>query len=269
LRQRLALAAAKFLEPIAVKKADLISGVAKAYYADVLERNDPQSQKVDVAMPYGFDPQDHRIELEIPKPWDGQDKLLPFVYAGAFLPNSVSFFHLMFSCIRELRESGQWHTKIRLYFIGTGLYPGITLAEMAESYGLQDIVMEQRERIPFLNVLYYLSQAKGVMAIGSPSPHYTASKIFQSVLSENPVFAFFHKASTVVEILKSAKADQFLVTYDPQGAEEDLKERLKQTLVNFFTKTTDWKPNLAALESYSAKASARILVEGIETVLNR
>jgi hypothetical protein len=269
LRQRLALGIAKILEPIAVKNADLISGVAKAYYQPVLDRNDENGNKIDVAMPYGFDPKDHEIQLSIDTPWQNEKSVIPYIYAGAFLPNSVSFFHKFFATIKKFRDQNIWNSNIKLYFIGTGLYPGITIQEIANDYGLSDMVVEKRERLPFLNILYFLSQAKGVLAIGSPSPHYTASKIFQSVLSKNPVFAFFHEKSTVVDILREANANQFLLTFGETDSEDDLNSRLDVILKNYFLADINWSVDLESLNKYSAKASARVLVDGFNKVIGR
>lgn len=266
-RQRLALVFAKFLEPIAVKNAVLISGVAKAYYADVLERNDKKRKKVDVAMPYGFDPMDHDITLEIDTPWENDSNVRPFIYAGAFLPNSISFFHMFFQSIKVLQDKNFWDKNIKLYFIGTGNYPGTTIQEIANNYGLEDTVVENRDRYPFLNILYFLGQAEGVMAIGSPSPHYTASKIFQSILSKKPVFAFFHEKSTVVEILKEANANQYLMTFIEGENKDALEERLGVIIQSYFTNDKNWKPDLKNLEKYSAKQSAKALVEAINKCL--
>lgn len=267
LRQRLALMIANFLEPIAVKNASLISGVSKAYYQEVLDRNNKKGVMIDVAMPYGFDPSDHEIQLNIETPWQHEKNVIPYIYAGAFLPNSASFFHMFFKTIKDLRETNQWHPSIKLYFIGTGLYPGTTIQDIANSYGLKEMVIEKRDRLPYLNILYFLSQAKGVLAIGSPSPHYTASKIFQSILSERPVFAFFHEKSTVVDILNEAKADRFLMTYNESDTEEDLQIRLKAILINYFTADLTWDIDIQSLYKYSAKASAEALVNGFNIVI--
>ncbi|WP_163514102.1 glycosyltransferase family 4 protein [Gelidibacter japonicus] len=267
LRQRLALKVAQFLEPIAVKRASLISGVAKAYYQGVLDRNDKVANKVDVAMPYGFDPTDHDIKLDIETPWNHEKNVIPYIYAGAFLPNSVSFFHKFFAVIKGFKDSNQWNDHIKLYFIGTGLYPGKTIQELANDYGLSDVVIEKRDRLPFLNILYYLGQAQGVLAIGSPSPHYTASKIFQSILSKRPVFAFFHEKSTVVDILRECNADQFLMTYDENKSDKDLNARLENLLRSYFLSEVNWNVKLESLEKYSAKASAKSLVGGINKAL--
>lgn len=269
LRQRLALGIAKVLEPIAVKKAALISGVAKAYYQGVLDRNDKKGNMLDVAMPYGFDPKDHDIQLDIDTPWQDEKDVIPYIYAGAFLPNSASFFHSFFKTIKKFRNNNTWHSNIKLYFIGTGLYPGTTIQDIANTYGLNDIVIEKRERLPFLNILYFLSQAKGVLAIGSPSPHYTASKIFQSILSKRPVFAFFHEKSTVVDILTEANAHQFLMIYGETDTEEGLNNRLEDILKSYFLTETNWNVDLESLNKYSAKVSAKVLVDAFDTILER
>ena len=269
MRQRLALGIARVLEPIAVKKASLISGVAKAYYQEVLTRNDKKGKKIDVAMPYGFDPKDHEITLDIKTPWHNENDVIPYIYAGAFLPNASSFFHRFFAIIKKIKENGDWNSKIKLYFIGTGLYPGKTIQDLAAEYGLNDTVIEKRERLPFLHILYFLSQAQGVLAIGSPSPHYTASKIFQSVLSQRPVFAFFHEKSTVVTILREAHADQFLMTYGETDTEADLNNRLEDILKGYFLREVHWNVHLEALHKYSAKASAKALVDAFDTILKQ
>jgi hypothetical protein len=53
---------AKFLEPIAVKNASLITGVSEGYYKAVLERNPHlNNQAITVAMPYGGEESDHLL----------------------------------------------------------------------------------------------------------------------------------------------------------------------------------------------------------------
>ena len=41
------------------------------------------------------------------------------------------------------------------------------------------------------------------MVIGSPEPHYSASKVFQSILSGRPILSLLHKDSEALEILES------------------------------------------------------------------
>lgn len=259
--------AAKILEPYAVKKASLISGVATAYYQDVLDRNFKNRNIEHVGMPYGFDPNDHKIKItNVEYPWQKDDNCLPLVYAGAFLPQSHLFIRLLFKSIKALKTAQKWNDKIKLFFVGTGNYQGKTISSYAKDYNLEDTVIEINKRFPFLHILNILAEAYGVTVIGSTQQHYTASKIFQSLLSEKPVFAVFHHESTVVNILKETNADNYLVKYNPRKSERELENAIKQKFLQFIEQKTEWCPNLRILEKYSSKESARKLVEKLEII---
>lgn len=291
-RHKLSNQLAKLLEPIAVKKASLITGVSYDYYKPVLERNFKESRKSEVgsreldvrklgsefrgsqytihhsAFPYGFDPNDHKIKLDsINYPWTGKENVKPWIYAGAFLPNSRLFIKAMFEAISTLRKEGKLDDKIRLYFIGTGAYPGKTIIDYAVETGISDLVFEDQQRYPFLHILNFLTSANTVLVVGSTEMHYTASKVFQSLLSERPVWAIFHKESSVVQIMKECKADKYLVRYDNGMDLESLRDAIKSSLLLRMREEV-WSPNLKALDKYSARESARKLVEGIEQVLS-
>src|SRR5690606_20543779 len=211
---------AKVLEPIALKKVSLISGVDNAYYQPALKRNFPnffdekgnlKTESVNpfthrkmahIGMPYGYDRNDYKIEFDhaIP-PWGKVNNYKIWLYAGAFLPNSHLFLQTFFRTIAILRQEGGWDENIRLWFIGTGLYPSKRITEYAVDFGLQDIVEERRERFSFLHILNWLSKVDTIMIFGSTEPHYTASKTFQALLSERPLISIFHYKSSVLNIL--------------------------------------------------------------------
>jgi hypothetical protein len=278
---------ARILEPIAVKNASLITGVSFEYYEPVLERNFTavsEAFSITVALakmiakeeytihhaafPYGFDPNDHKVRLDdIRFPWSGEKKVLPWIYAGAFLPNSRLFVAALFEVIAELRKELKWNEWIRLYFIGTGRYPGKSIMDYASEAGIEDIIAEDRNRYPYLHVLNFLSAAHTVMVIGSTEKHYTASKVYQALLSEQPVWAVFHEESTAVKVMEECSADQFLVKYSDGMEDAELKAVMKGTLLKRFI-TSAWEPDLKALDKYSARESARKLLEGIEAVLS-
>lgn len=260
---------AKFLEPYAVKKAALISGVSSSYYQDVLLRNFKGKKMEHVAMPYGFDPKDHEISIDgIKYPWKNYgDDLEVYVYAGAFLPKSHLFLKILFQSIKYLQKQGKWIANKKLFFLGTGNYPGKTIAEYAKDYNLGDIVVEIKERFPFLHILNFLSAAKGVLVLGSTEKHYTASKIFQSLLSKRPVFSIFHHESSVIKILKECNAQKYLCTYLPGNSIHLLELEVEEKASIFFSSESEWNPNLMKLEKYSAKASAEALVEKLNKIV--
>ena len=287
-RHRVSNLLARILEPIALKKAALITGVSYEYYKPVIDRNFkntevlssnelPISNKqinkstsghvIHAAFPYGFDPNDHKIILkDLQYPWSDAKDVRPWIYAGAFLPNSKIFIEAMFTAIAQLRSESTWNNRIRLYFIGTGTYPGKTIQEYSAEAGIDDLVIEERKRIPYLHVLNFLSAANTVMVIGSTEKHYTASKVYQALLSERPVWAIFHEESTAVQVMQECSADQFLAKYSEGMVETELIAVMKVTLLERLS-TSAWEPDIKALDKYSARESARKLVEGMEAVL--
>lgn len=260
-------AVAKIAEPYSVKKASLISGVSTPYYQAVLDRNFKNKTIEHVGMPYGFDPNDHKVQLDnVPPLWSGD--IEAYVYAGMFLPKSHLFLKNLFEVISALKKESKWDLRKKLYFIGTGSYPGKQISDYAADFNITDIVVEINERKPFLHILHYLNIAKGIIVIGSVEEHYTASKIFQSLLSKRPVFAIFHYKSTVVNILKNAKADQYLVNYYEK--EGGLKKSIVESFESFLEVSDDsWNPDLKSLDQYSAIESARALVNSITKVISK
>jgi hypothetical protein len=200
---------ARLLEPIAVKNASLITGVAAGYYLPVLERN-PHLKHTAVhgAMPYGGEEADHellnKINLE-PYLFKKNEKF-QFVYAGAMLPKAFTPLEAIFKSIaaeKHLYKNAEWH------FIGTGKTAndacGYNIKALAEKYGVwQTIVFEYPQRIPYLDVLVHLKYADGIFVLGSTEPHYTPSKIYQAVLSGKPLLAVLHTQSSAVNIIRQS-----------------------------------------------------------------
>jgi len=261
---------AKILEPYSVKKTSFISGVSTPYYEGVLDRNFKFKPVLHAGMPYGFDLEDYKIQIEnIVFPWAKDLNQIPLVYAGAFLPKSHLFIQLLFKNIALLLRQNKIPANIHLYFLGTTFYSGKTIQDYAIEYGIQNHVTEIHERYPYLHILNFLSASSGVMIVGSTEKHYTASKTFQALLSQKPVFAILHAESTAVEILRSCNADQYLVHYEENSSSKSFEE---QILVKFesFLNGNSWNPKLNALDKYSARKSAWILVEMLElSLMNR
>jgi len=268
-RAKLSSMLARILEPYAVKKASVITGVSEPYFLPVLKRNPQLKNIVYKGMPYGFDPNDYNIlPANQQLVWHDKDDIIPIIYAGAFLPNAHFFIDTIFKVIAERRKNGSWNSKVKFYFIGTGASQLASINDFAIKYALTDIVIEKQERISYLEVLNNLSNAAGVLAIGSTEAHYTASKIFQAILSKKPVFAIFHHLSTVIEILKETNADNYLVKYDATDT-TDLENLIADNLLAFVNDTKGWSPDYNALDKYSARYSAKALGEALDTVTKK
>lgn len=254
---------AKTLEPIAVKKASLITGVAEGYYTGVIERNSHLKDKcVTGAMPYGGERNDfivlNRLQVQ-PYLFKKEPGKIDLVYAGVLLPNAVEVFR---SFCKEITANKQLFADVRFHFIGTGkvandpnaYYVKHLTEEFEGLYG--NIIFEYPQRIPYLDVLIHLQSANGVLVIGSTQPHYTPSKVFQGALSGKPVLALLHEQSTAKQVIESSKCGLTL------GFTKDNLQSVFQTefieRVNSFLKLMDQYDfstiNLKAFEEYSAKS---------------
>ncbi len=259
---------AKILEPIAVKKASLISGVSEKYYLPVIKRNFKNRFVQHIAMPYGFDYNDHTVKLNnIDYPWDNYKNCEPIIYAGAFLPLSGFFTKLLFKSIKKLIDKGLWSDSKHLFFLGTGNYKHKSIETFAKEAGISKYVHEIRNRFPFLHIQQFLRNSYGVIIIGSKEKHYTASKTFQSILSEKPIFSIFHNESSALKILKECNSDKYSVKYIHEEDEKVLIDKIYNKFSEFLRSENNLNVNLEALDKYSAKQSAGKLVYAIEKVI--
>ncbi|UEG49452.1 hypothetical protein LK994_12495 [Ferruginibacter lapsinanis] len=203
---------AKFLEPIAIKKASLITGVAEGYYKGVIERN-PYLLKSCLfgAMPYGGEKTDHEklagLNIE-PYLFVKDPAKFQMVYAGAMLPKAYEPLEAIF---KSIAENPAAFATCEIHFIGTGKLPNdpnsYNIKPLAEKYNLWNtVVFEYAQRIPYLDVLVHLNAAQGVFILGSTEPHYTPSKVYQAVLSHKPIFAILHMASSAKNVIEKSNS---------------------------------------------------------------
>jgi len=221
---------AKWLEPKAVTKASLITGVAPGYYQGVVDRNPKLSTTcLFGAMPYGGEKADHIAlnELGIEPYLFKKNNRIQLVYAGAMLPKAFAPLRSLF---QSLVSKIEIFKNVEFHFIGTGKIPNdpnsYTIKAIAEEYGIwQKNVFEYPKRIPYLDVLVHLNAASGIFILGSTEPHYTPSKVYQAVLSQKPVLAVLHKQSTAASVLHHSKDFiNFINEFDPAIVDQTLFE---------------------------------------------
>ncbi|MBC7887138.1 MAG: hypothetical protein H7Z13_04565 [Ferruginibacter sp.] len=253
---------ARLLEPIAVKKTLLITGVAEAYYIAVLARNPHlKQQAVCGAMPYGGEQVDHDQlqQLDI-KPYLFEKKpgKIQLVYAGAMLPKAYEPLEAIF---KSLKLQPQTTKQVEFHFIGTGKTAndpaGFTIKPLAEKYGLwQSVIFEYPKRVPYLDVLIHLQYADGVFILGSTEPHYTPSKSYQGVLSGKPILAVLHTASTAVNVLRGSGAGMVL-DFEGVAGLPAIENGFAETLESYCKFLKQFNPgqiNQQLFETYSAKS---------------
>jgi hypothetical protein len=257
---------AKFLEPIALKRTSLITGVAEGYYQPVLDRNPHLKNIVTGAMPYGGEQNDHAIvnSLNIlPYLYQKNSTKIQFVYAGAMLPNAYKPLEQIFKAIVSKKAD---FNDVEFHFIGTGKSAndnnGYNIKPLAEKYNLwQNIVFEYPARIPYLDVIVHLNTADAVFILGSTEPHYTPSKVYQAILCEKPILAVLHKESSAVKVIENAHvglALSFNGEKDINFIQENFVSSFfffKQFMNNFKKEEVD----TSLFEEYSARAVTKKL----------
>lgn len=265
---------AKFLEPIAVKKASLITGVAEGYYKGVQERNPKLAKRaLFAAMPYGGEKKDHeKVKAMNIEPYlfvQKSDKI-QLVYAGAMLPKAFKPLEKILAALHAEPEKFQ---SLELYFIGTGISPdnhdGFNIKPLAEKYNLwQTSVFEYPARIPYLDVLVHLKTASGVFILGSTEPHYTPSKVYQAVLSQKPIWAVLHKESSACQVIGGSGAGIVLKFAGEEGTISIFKnaaqsfDEFKNYASHYNFDTVDQ----TEFEKYSAKEVTGILANSLNKV---
>ena len=266
---------ATLLEPIAVKKASLITGVAEGYFKGVTDRNPHLlKQAVFGAMPYGGEERDHQLLETLalqPYLFLKNKKKTQLVYAGAMLPKAYAPLKKIFASIKmnlPVFENVEFH------FIGTGKWPNdpasFNIKPLAEKYNLwQSIVFEYPQRIPYLDVLVHLNNADGIFILGSTESHYTPSKTYQGILAGKPVLAVLHQQSTAVAVLEGSNAG---IVLSFNGAED--VDCIEQQFAISFNRFTNFiktfhpqQINKTLFEQYSAKSVTKILAGLLQQIV--
>lgn len=257
-----------WLEPWAVKRATLITGVAPLYYEEVLQRNPHlRAQVVTAAMPYGasaLDFQAVRTENRSPFMFDPHDGKFHMIYAGAMLPKAYPVLERFFESIALLKRTEPTTiSRLQLHFVGTGKSPddpdGFNIKPLIDRFGLSDCAEELPMRVSYFDVLNHLQHASAILVLGSTEAHYTPSKIFQSIQSGRPVFALLHAESTAVDVLRKSRGGTAITLTEK---ELPAAAYLADALRKFIDEAASFDPGQVDHESfsgYSAAASAEKL----------
>jgi hypothetical protein len=263
---------AKWLEPKAVKNASLITGVAEGYYQAVIDRNPYlKGRCLFSAMPYGGEVSDHTqlAKLSLQPYLFCPTKKKQLVYAGAMLPKAYQPLEEIFKTISTNRDL---FSDVEFHFIGTGKSPndplGYNIKPLAELYGLwQTVVFEYPKRIPYLDVLVHLDAADAVFILGSTEHHYTPSKAYQGVLSQKPILAVLHQASTAVNVLRNSEAGVVL-SFNGETGLLDISDQWIQVWEKFCGFADQFDPSLVRKEVFDQYSAASVTRQ-LATILDQ
>ena len=261
-RARLTRTVAQWCEPRVLRKASLITAINEAYIEGIRERSPELDHIPRQTFQLGFDEKDHQIESNGPQLWsEGQ---CAFLYAGAFLPLSAPFHRAVLAAARELLDEKRLPENVRFVYVGTG-HPNRPIEQMAAELNMAKYVTEHPERISFLEVQNRLKAADASMVIGSPEPHYSASKVFQCILAGKPVLSVLHEASEAADILNRSGAGSTLAKFN--GDHQNLVTLVKQALLNCLTQGPEPNFDLSPLQPFHARQAAQALAEAMNDIV--
>jgi hypothetical protein len=274
-RHWLAMKLSHILEPVAVKKTSLITGVAEGYYEDVLKRNpDLLKNCITAAMPYGGEKKDYSLINNFdfkPYLFNKEAGKIKLVYAGAMLPKAYTVLEEILKSLVNFDNKN-----IEFHFIGCGKRPddpnGFNIKPLAQKYGLWNKqIFEYPKRIPYMDVLIHIKGSDGVFILGSTESHYTPSKVYQAILSQKPIFAVLHAESTASRVIEKSGAG-IVLKFKGESDLNTVGNFFNENLYEFisFIKQFDFsKVNQTEFEKYSACNSTKILAEALSKIFDK
>lgn len=260
-RARLTQCFARKMEPYVLKDVSLITAINASYVSGIRERHPELDHVPRATFQLGFDEKDHQLEIKSQILWPEHSQCL--IYAGAYLPLSAPFHRALFKATRSLLDGGLISSNIFFLYVGTG-HPNRPIQRIASEEGITTHVLEIPERISFLEIQQLLRKVHATMVIGSPEPHYSASKVFQCVLSQRPVLGILHEQSEASTILEQCGGTSMIAKY--RGNEEELVVSIKQALTNCLNGPHP-QLNLAPLEPYHARNAARAFADAMNSIV--
>lgn len=254
-----------FHEPRVIAQCIGMTSVSPAYPKQLAKRYGkiPPS----IILPFPGDRRDlNRVTDTTQDLFDPEDQFTHWVYigaGGAYMESSV----------RGIFEALQDHPKkeqLRLHFIGTS-YAGAGRGEksiepLAKDYGLESIVHELPDRIPYSTALRCLLDADALIVPGSNDPGYTASKIYPYLLAGRPMLAVFHQESSVTKIINSVDGGT-IVNFDSDTSIKQLAEKIRATAFDENGDIRKVPLDEEAFIPYDAKSQAQKLGTFFKTCL--
>ncbi|HEY7243352.1 MAG TPA: glycosyltransferase [Xanthobacteraceae bacterium] len=226
---------ARYLEKFAIKSADHIISVSAGYVRDFMKRYAWLDASKFTVLPFAAATEDyaflrmHGIEHGIFQP---DSALVRWVSAGRAGPDMDPILAVLFEATAQMTiNDPRYAERLRLHFVGTNYAPPertYKLVEpLARRFGVQNLVEEHPTRVPYFQALALYAQSDAVLLIGSLSADYTASKLFNCIMSKKPVLALFHRSSLVAEIARGFP-NVFLATFEQSPTEPEFHAQVRK-----------------------------------------
>jgi len=261
----------RFLEHFAMGAADHVISVSEGYVASLTRRYHWLSPSKFTVLPFGGAESDYDLVSNYkikPRVFCAGDGLMHWVYAGRGGSDMTPILSVLFAALTNLRQvDPEFAALLRVHFVGTNYAPrerSYKLIEpLARAYGLEGLVEEVSERVPYLDAISLYHASDAILLIGSMDPDYTASKFIPCVLSRKPILALLHHRSPVSRTAAQFP-NVFLATFGGSPEEPAFEAEVAKGL--------EWlrapKFDLAAIDSLLAPWSPKELTRRQCTVFD-
>jgi hypothetical protein len=251
------------VEPFSLRRVAHLTGVSRGTTDGIVARYPWLTAAQTTEIPYGGELGDFEYLRRHPRRqsiFPKDDGLVHVSYVGRGGSDMNRALEAIFRCFQSgLAEEPAIFQRVRLHFVGTSYAPDATghyqVLPLARKFGLESCVTEHPARVPYLEAIQILLDSDALLAVGSDSAHYTASKVFPYILAQRPLLAVYHEASSVVDIVRETRAG-VAVTFSEGKPERQLSEELGTALRNLVQSAGNFHPpvRMEAFEAYTAKA---------------
>lgn len=200
------------LEPMALSGASYVTTVSEIQNAQLRERYPWLDERRMSAHPIGADRDDF---LALDQAASEQRNItldhskINLSYVGNVWPGAKQSLQVFLAAVSRFAAGRpDLAAKLQINFVGTSNQPNefdrLSVMPLAEVAGVNQLVREVPQRVPYLEALYLVSNSDYLLMFGSLEPHYTASKIYANLMTDRPYISLFHRESSAHEILRAA-----------------------------------------------------------------
>lgn len=260
----------QYLERIAMKQVGGLISVSQSYLDDLKQTYSHKTNIPAETITFGaFEP-----DFQIAEHYCGafnnllDPATINLVYIGRGGIDMRAAIGRLFTAFKKgLLTEPQMFRRIKMYFIGTSYAPADrskqTVMPLAETFGIENNIIEITDRISYFHTLVVLKQADAIFIPGSDDPGYTASKIYPYLLVKKPLLALFNPESTALSVLKEYGVQH---TFDFVSVTDDVLLAFLRQLANRQITADDYNPE--AITKYSAKTMTEKQCSLFDSVTN-
>jgi hypothetical protein len=216
-----------------------------------------------LVIPFPGDPRDlDRVKADGTRQdlFDPSDGLIHWVYIGVCPPPMDFTLAAYFLALGHwLSEHEEIRKSLRIHFVGTSYAKAGTgksnVVKLARAAGIDDVVDEQTDRIPYSHTLRCLLDADALIVLGTDDPGYTASKIYPYMLAKKPLLTVFHEQSSVVKLIRNV-GGAVVVPFSTGEPVAAVGERIRREWLESERYRNPVLLDKEAFEPYTARAQA-------------